>query len=312
MEWMVLQKPRLREWVLMSKRRKRTVLKFASFVEMEFDEEKNTSPSHAECSVQPRLCRSNRCNIYASLRKTRWPEWKGGSEKKAKKRQQENLLMKTEIQQENQLLKSEMCARMDEGLKKKEENARQMVQNDFVTMKEKIRQIKLGSGSGGTVCSDASTAVEKDQVELSRDHRQALVIVLTISLCQERWDGSQTTNNVATKDSQTPRLRISSLTYNSWDLLTRARILLSSSPFKKPSPGMCPIWNCLDMCVLVTNLVSQRCWFQNSFAQSRDHGSLFEERCTAILFGTTMVMAVYAPDSSKSLQMYEACISSVM
>ena len=26
----------------------------------------------------------------------------------------------------------------------------------------------------------------------------------------------------------------------------------------------------------------------------------FEERCTAILFGTTMVMAVYAPDSSKS------------
>ena len=37
----------------------------------------------------------------------------------------------------------------------------------------------------------------------------------------------------------------------------------------------------------------------------------FEERCTAILFGTTLVMAVYAPDSSKSLEMYEACISSV-
>ena len=37
-----------------------------------------------------------------------------------------------------------------------------------------------------------------------------------------------------------------------------------------------------------------------------------EERFAAILFGTTMVMAVYAPDSSKSLEMYEACISSVV
>ena len=38
----------------------------------------------------------------------------------------------------------------------------------------------------------------------------------------------------------------------------------------------------------------------------------FEERCTAILFGTTLVMAVHAPGSSKSLEMYEACISSVI
>ena len=37
-----------------------------------------------------------------------------------------------------------------------------------------------------------------------------------------------------------------------------------------------------------------------------------EERCTAILFGTTMVMAVYAPDSKKSLEMFEECISSVV
>ena len=37
-----------------------------------------------------------------------------------------------------------------------------------------------------------------------------------------------------------------------------------------------------------------------------------EERCTAILFGTTMVMAVYAPDSKKILEMYEECISSVV
>ena len=37
-----------------------------------------------------------------------------------------------------------------------------------------------------------------------------------------------------------------------------------------------------------------------------------EERCTAILFGTTMVMAVHAPDSKKSLEMYEECVSSLV
>ena len=37
---------------------------------------------------------------------------------------------------------------------------------------------------------------------------------------------------------------------------------------------------------------------------TRDQGSLkFEERCTAILFGSTLVMAVYAPNSSKSFEM---------
>ena len=37
-----------------------------------------------------------------------------------------------------------------------------------------------------------------------------------------------------------------------------------------------------------------------------------EERCTGILFGTTMVMSAYAPDTSKSLEMYEECIGSVV
>ena len=37
-----------------------------------------------------------------------------------------------------------------------------------------------------------------------------------------------------------------------------------------------------------------------------------EERCTAILFGTTMVMSVYAPDSKKSPEMYGECIASVV
>ena len=37
-----------------------------------------------------------------------------------------------------------------------------------------------------------------------------------------------------------------------------------------------------------------------------------EERCTAILFGTTMVMAVYAPDSRKCQEIFKDCISSVV
>ena len=53
-------------------------------------------------------------------------------------------------------------------------------------------------------------------------------------------------------------------------------------------------------------------WFLNSSAQLRGHGSLNEESCTANLFGTTMVMAVCAPDSKKSLEMCEECISSVV
>ena len=60
--------------------------------------------------------------------------------------------------EENLLLKTEMCARIDEELQK-EESARQMVQNDLSAMKEDIRQIQLGSGR--TVCCEARTAVGK-------------------------------------------------------------------------------------------------------------------------------------------------------
>ena len=37
-----------------------------------------------------------------------------------------------------------------------------------------------------------------------------------------------------------------------------------------------------------------------------------EERCTAILFRTTLVGAAYAPDSGKSTEMYEAFDASVL
>ena len=83
--------------------------------------------------------------------------------------------------------------------------------------------------------------------------------------------------------------------------------LFPSYPFKRPCPGM-P--NCLDTCIAAANLGSQRCWFLNSFAFKRSWK--FEERCAAILFRTTTVMAVCAPDSDKSLEMYEAYISGVV
>ena len=35
-----------------------------------------------------------------------------------------------------------------------------------------------------------------------------------------------------------------------------------------------------------------------------------EERCTAILFGSTLVLTVYAPASSKDMDLYEACVPS--
>ena len=61
---------------------------------------------------------------------------------------------------------------------------------------------------------------------------------------------------------------------NCWGLLVHTRTLLPFSTFKRLSLGMCRIWNCLDMSVIVASVVSQRCWFQNSSAQFRDHGSL--------------------------------------
>ena len=44
---------------------------------------------------------------------------------------------------------------------KNEENARQKVQNDLQTVKDKIRQLESGSGSGSTVGGDVSTSVGK-------------------------------------------------------------------------------------------------------------------------------------------------------
>ena len=65
------------------------------------------------------------------------------------------------------------------------------------------------------------------------------------------------------------------------------------------------------MCVTEAKLGSQTLLVSEQFCTIKRSWK-FEERCTAILFRTTLVMAVHAPDSSKSFEMYEACISSVI
>ena len=56
----------------------------------------------------------------------------------AQKRQQENQILKTEVREEALLMKTELCTRKDEELHK-EEKARQMVQKDLMTIREKFR-----------------------------------------------------------------------------------------------------------------------------------------------------------------------------
>ena len=120
-----------------------------------------------------------------------------------------------------------MTAKMEGGIKNEqqadnwpkgnEENARQMVQNDLMTIKEKIRQLELGSGSGSTVGSDASTAVGKGPSGTFARPQPGIGIRLNDFFIPRKIDFkgwvTQTTNNVVTKGSQTPRFRTSSETY---------------------------------------------------------------------------------------------------
>ena len=64
-------------------------------------------------------------------------------------------------------------------------------------------------------------------------------------------------------------------------------------------------------CVMVANWGSQRCWFRKQFCTIK-RSWRFEGRCAAILLGTTLVMAGDAPNSSESMEMHEAFISSVL
>ena len=127
---------------------------------------------------------------------------------------------------------------------KKEENVRQVVQNDLQTIKEKIRQLESGSGSGSTVGCDASMVVVKGPSGTLQGHRLVLVSDSTISLCRGRWnskDGSQTTNNVATRGSLRPRCRISSRTCTGWYLI-RVKSMWNGANQDRTSQIMVSMW----------------------------------------------------------------------
>ena len=98
---------------------------------------------------------------------------------------------------------------------------------------------------------------------------------------------------------------------NFLDLLACTRTFLSFSPFKRQSPGTSPTWNCLDMCVTVANCEFATLLVSKPFCTLK-RSWRFEERCTAVLFGTTLVVAAYAPDSTKGMEMHKAFISSVL
>ena len=85
-----------------------------------------------------------------------------------------------------------------------------MVQNDLMTIKKKIRQLELGSGSGSTVGSDASTAVGKGPSGTFA--RPGIGIRLNDFFIPRKIDFkgwvTQTTNNAVTNGSQTNTKRM--------------------------------------------------------------------------------------------------------
>ena len=93
----------------------------ASFVGMECEDERNNSRSHAETLSATEIMLSQlmkRMQCLCDTVKDMGARMDGGFVEESQKRQQENLLLKTEIQQETLSLITEMCTRMDEGLKK--------------------------------------------------------------------------------------------------------------------------------------------------------------------------------------------------
>ena len=106
-------------------------------------------------------------------------------------RQQENLLLKTMLTRGS-----------------KEESARQLEQNDSATMKIQ----RFSSAVEVPHAVRPTRPLERMQAEPSRDHRQALLNVLTISLRQERWKSKDVfliTKDAVRKHSQTMRSRTS-------------------------------------------------------------------------------------------------------
>ena len=111
-------------------------------------------------------------------------EWKGGLQKKAKKEGKKSAPENRNTKRKPVSEDGNAYSNGWRTQKKKEENARQMVQNDLMTIKEKIRQIDLVVAV--LLAVTLARQWEKDQAELLRGHLQVWEIVLTIGWYQER------------------------------------------------------------------------------------------------------------------------------
>ena len=129
---------------------------------------------------------------------------------------------------------------IDEGLKK-EESARQLVQNDSATMK--IR--RFSSAVEVPYAVRPARPFERMQAEPSRDHRQELLHVLTISLSQARWnskDVSLMTKDAVRKDSQKVRSRTSSMICRRWDQTKTEQGIWPTKTLSMCGSRVRPIW----------------------------------------------------------------------
>ena len=88
------------------------------------------------------------------------------------------------------------------------------------------------------------------------------------------------------------------------DTCLRTHICLWSSLFKKRDLRICLNWSYMGMCVMVAILGSPLLTLSDLFFKV-ERSWKFEERWTAFLFKSVMVMAVYAPNCNKEFDGHE-------
>ena len=119
-----------------------------------------------------------------------------------------------------------------------------MVQNDLQAIKDKIRQLESGSGSGSTVGSDVSTAVGRGPSGTFARPPQGVVV--RSYFCHDEWSSkveSRTTSSAGTKGSQTQRFRISPMICTRWYLMrSKKKTLIGSKPGTNKEHGQSKLW----------------------------------------------------------------------
>ena len=73
--------------------------------------------------------------------------------------------------------------------------------------------------------------------------------------------------------------------------------------------SLSPTWNCLEMCVVVTNWV-RHVGFRSDW-HIQEIVEIHSKRDVQSIFGTILVMAVYAPAQVQEKKLYEAIVSNV-